>query len=122
MSLADLLDLRDTAWMAGALCAQTDPEAFFPEKGGDNRRAKAVCSFCPVLADCREWAIPQEDLHGICGGMSVTERRRERQRRGLVPKGPQHGTRHCYSLGCRRPECIQANRDYDAAWRARRAS
>ena len=25
------------AWQADALCAQTDPEAFFPEKGGSTR-------------------------------------------------------------------------------------
>ena len=28
------------AWQEDALCAQTDPEAFFPEKGGSTRDAK----------------------------------------------------------------------------------
>jgi WhiB family redox-sensing transcriptional regulator len=27
-------------WQDRALCAQTDPEAFFPEKGGSTREAK----------------------------------------------------------------------------------
>jgi len=31
-----------------------------------------------------------------------------------------HGTRSCYVQGCRRPECVAANTDYQAAWRARR--
>ena len=28
------------SWQERALCAQTDPEAFFPEKGGSTREAK----------------------------------------------------------------------------------
>ena len=31
------------SWQERALCAQTDPEAFFPEKGGSTREAKRVC-------------------------------------------------------------------------------
>ncbi|WP_337558424.1 WhiB family transcriptional regulator, partial [Duodenibacillus massiliensis] len=30
------------------MCAQTDPEAFFPEKGGSTRDAKRVCAKCEV--------------------------------------------------------------------------
>ena len=33
----------DGNWQERALCAQTDPEAFFPEKGGSTRDAKKVC-------------------------------------------------------------------------------
>ena len=29
-------------WQERALCAQTDPEAFFPEKGGSTREAKKI--------------------------------------------------------------------------------
>jgi WhiB family redox-sensing transcriptional regulator len=29
-------------WQERALCAQTDPEAFFPEKGGSTREAKRI--------------------------------------------------------------------------------
>ena len=40
----DLLDLdgdlpADPDWWGRAVCAQTDPEAFFPEKGGSTREA-----------------------------------------------------------------------------------
>ena len=31
-------------WMADGLCAQVDPELFFPEAGAPNREAKAVCA------------------------------------------------------------------------------
>ena len=33
-------------WQEDALCSQTDPEAFFPEKGGSTRDAKKICSQC----------------------------------------------------------------------------
>ncbi|MGN6299804.1 MAG: WhiB family transcriptional regulator, partial [Angustibacter sp.] len=32
----------ELSWQERALCAQTDPEAFFPEKGGSTREAKKV--------------------------------------------------------------------------------
>ena len=32
-------DAEGLAWQDRALCAQTDPEAFFPEKGGSSREA-----------------------------------------------------------------------------------
>ncbi|MCW2828132.1 MAG: transcription factor WhiB, partial [Marmoricola sp.] len=30
---------EDAGWQERGLCAQTDPEAFFPEKGGSTREA-----------------------------------------------------------------------------------
>ena len=42
--LNDLFGLPEEAgWQERALCAQTDPEAFFPEKGGSTREAKQIC-------------------------------------------------------------------------------
>jgi WhiB family redox-sensing transcriptional regulator len=53
--LADGPDQQD--WQERALCAQTDPEAFFPEKGGSTREAKRICSGCEVRAECLEYAL-----------------------------------------------------------------
>jgi WhiB family redox-sensing transcriptional regulator len=69
------------AWRADALCAETDPEAFFPEKGGSTRDAKRVCAGCPVRAECLEFALASDERFGIWGGLSERERRRLRQRR-----------------------------------------
>ena len=41
-------------WTAKARCAETDPEAFFPEKGGSTAAAKRICQFCEVRAECLE--------------------------------------------------------------------
>ena len=36
----------DVSWQHKALCSQTDPEAFFPEKGGSTRDAKQPAARC----------------------------------------------------------------------------
>jgi WhiB family redox-sensing transcriptional regulator len=66
----------ELGWQDQALCAQTDPEAFFPEKGGSTREAKRVCRSCEVRAECLEYALENDERFGIWGGMSERERRR----------------------------------------------
>lgn len=64
------------AWQDDALCAQTDPDIFLPDKGGSTRDAKRVCASCPVRRQCLEYALTQEfNPAGIWGGTSVRERR-----------------------------------------------
>ena len=72
-------DVEDLGWQERALCAQTDPEAFFPEKGGSTREAKKVCRACEVQAECLEYALGHDERFGIWGGMSERERRRLRR-------------------------------------------
>lgn len=67
---------EDPEWKDRALCAQTDPEAFFPEKGGSTRDAKRVCSGCEVRAECLSFALSNDERFGIWGGLSERERRR----------------------------------------------
>ena len=64
------------AWQADAVCAQTDPEAFFPEKGGSTRDAKRICAGCDVKAQCLDYAIKNDERFGIWGGLSERERRK----------------------------------------------
>jgi WhiB family redox-sensing transcriptional regulator len=66
-------------WQERALCAQTDPEAFFPEKGGSTREAKRICAGCEVRAECLEYALAHDERFGIWGGLSERERRRLRR-------------------------------------------
>ena len=63
-------------WQERALCAQTDPEAFFPEKGGSTREAKKVCTGCDVRMECLEYALENDERFGIWGGLSERERRK----------------------------------------------
>ncbi len=75
-TILDLLEPEVLAWHEQALCAQTDPEAFFPEKGGSTREAKRVCTTCDVRVDCLEYALDKDERFGIWGGLSERERRR----------------------------------------------
>ena len=71
---------EEPGWQERALCAQTDPEAFFPEKGGSTRDAKKVCGACNVRSQCLEYALANDERFGIWGGLSERERRRLRKR------------------------------------------
>jgi WhiB family redox-sensing transcriptional regulator len=67
-------------WQVRALCSQTDPEAFFPEKGGSTREAKRICGRCDVKAACLEYALGRDERFGIWGGLSERERRKLKRR------------------------------------------
>ena len=72
----------DPEWQEKALCAQTDPEAFFPEKGGSTREAKRICLGCEVRDACLDYALAHDERFGIWGGLS--ERERRRLKRGII--------------------------------------
>ncbi len=76
-----LINPDEWEWQDRALCAETDPEAFFIEKGGSSRPAKKVCAACPVRVQCLDFAVREGIAWGVYGGMD------ERQRRAL---GSQH--------------------------------
>jgi WhiB family redox-sensing transcriptional regulator len=73
-------DAEEAGWQDRALCAQTDPEAFFPEKGGSTREAKKVCLTCEVRDECLESALMNDERFGIWGGLSERERRKLKKR------------------------------------------
>ncbi len=67
----------------GALCAQVDPELFFPEKGqaAQSRQARLICARCEVTALCLATFGPHLG-HGVVGGLTDRQRRTaQRQRR-----------------------------------------
>ena len=70
----------DLAWQDKGLCAQTDPEAFWPEKGGSTREAKRVCLMCEVRDMCLQYALDNDERQGIWGGMSDSERQKLKKR------------------------------------------
>ncbi|MFE9853580.1 MULTISPECIES: WhiB family transcriptional regulator [Streptomyces] len=63
-----------------AICAQTDPELFFPERGESGRAAKQICAGCPVRRPCLAEALAAEgnacadNRHGVLGGHTPRER------------------------------------------------
>ena len=75
------------SWQADALCAQTDPEAFFPEKGLGGQKsvklAKSMCKSCIYVTKCLQWAIDNNET-GIWGGTTERERRYMRRTRAKI--------------------------------------
>lgn len=69
------IDSVDTAWQEKGICAQTDPELFFPEEGNTSRTAKALCiGRCSVRSECLDYALVNKEEYGIWGGLSEDER------------------------------------------------
>lgn len=60
-----------------------DPDLFHPGRGAtvEAEQARTVCSTCPVVVECLEWAIVNNENHGIWGGLNAIERLAERRTR-----------------------------------------
>lgn len=68
-------------WRDDALCAETDLDAFFPEQGQPNHRAKKICARCEVAVQCLAYALTNDEHHGIWGGTSEKDRKLIRRER-----------------------------------------
>jgi WhiB family redox-sensing transcriptional regulator len=83
---AELAD-RTANWRQLAACRGLDVEIFYaPEetRGGPAKRealrtAKRVCRHCPVIDECRVWALDTAEHYGIWGGLTAAERARRRR-------------------------------------------
>jgi WhiB family redox-sensing transcriptional regulator len=64
---------------AGELPCQNFPDAFYPDIGStghqDTLYAKELCSMCPIMEECRTYAIEAKEPLGIWGGLTAGERR-----------------------------------------------
>lgn len=69
------------AWQQLAFCRGTASSMFFGLEGESRRArkhrermAKALCSRCEVIVQCRDHALTVGEPYGIWGGMSAAER------------------------------------------------
>ncbi|GAA2980491.1 WhiB family transcriptional regulator [Actinokineospora diospyrosa] len=72
------MSAADSGWMADALCAETDPDAFHPERANPDGAARRVCQRCDVQAACLAYALATGQSEGVWGGTSPAQRRRMR--------------------------------------------
>ena len=76
-------------WQYRAACKGPQSELFFApnhlERKDDRLEreaaAKTICRSCPVLVECREYALMVREPHGIWGGLNEYERRQLLARR-----------------------------------------
>jgi WhiB family redox-sensing transcriptional regulator len=73
--------LGDWDWQVRAACRGIDTANFYhpenergPSRTKRELRAKAVCSGCPVIENCRRWALSTREPYGVWGGLSAEER------------------------------------------------
>jgi len=78
-TISNLIFSGPLAWTADAACDGRS-ELFFAPAGERpearvvrESQARAICSACPVLRDCREWAREHRE-YGFWGGESEEER------------------------------------------------
>ena len=105
-------------------------ELFYCNDGGHATEAKKICAACPVLAECRAHAIPNEH-YGVWGGLSESERNRLRRGTrvlrtcngcGCEFPTPSARQRQCCSDACRETARVEAWKAYNAKVRERRAA
>lgn len=121
------------AWQAFAACRDTDPDLFFPAAApgtpayaAQAAEAIAVCSACPVRAQCLDQALSNRE-QGVWGGLAEDQRtpaaRRAAARAGMCRKG-----RHAKTGPGRCPACSRESqrkrndgreRDYAAVYARR---
>lgn len=77
------------SWRDDALCAQTYPDEFFPERGETSARAKKVCDICDVRDQCLDDALANHERFGIRGGLTERERRKHTRRTTTPPTDTQ---------------------------------
>ena len=86
-------------WQLLAACRGQDVEIFF-HPAGERRRyktarinqAKQICQQCPVINDCKAWALTTREPYGVWGGLSEDERATILGVRSLRYPAPAPGT------------------------------
>jgi len=68
-------------WQLQGSCRGADAELFFhpwgerdPSRTRREVAAKAVCAVCPVLRQCRAYALETREPYGVWGGLSEHDR------------------------------------------------
>jgi WhiB family redox-sensing transcriptional regulator len=74
-----------TSWREHAKCAGVDTAVFMPDDDDPitiPRKAAALfyCDQCPVRQECLNYAYENNIMHGIYGGMTTKDRRKNKFR------------------------------------------
>jgi WhiB family transcriptional regulator, redox-sensing transcriptional regulator len=94
-----LLVAAQWEWRIRGACRGFSPDLFFnadSERGRPKRireaRARAICTTCPVIVTCLDWALSVGEPYGIWAGTSPAERRQ-------ITSENAHSTAHGHHRG-----------------------
>lgn len=67
---------EELQWQLQGACNGMDPEVFQPHKHDrvTTKAAKRVCLSCPVVLECRNWALTRHEIAGMWGGLTEADR------------------------------------------------
>lgn len=72
------------------ICAQTDPELFFPETHSNSRlqiaMARRLCASCEFKEPCLEYAVKNSTVLGIWAGTTESQRDKIRSEKNKLRK------------------------------------
>ena len=78
-------------WQLEGSCRGMDSAVFFhpdgernPSRARRTAQAKEVCKRCPVMEQCREFALQTREPFGVWGGLAEAERRVILEQRGVA--------------------------------------
>ena len=83
-------------WKQKAQCwgKTTSPSTdyWYPDDDDPNRIhnikiAKSYCKLCPVMSECLDYALSNDEEYGIWGGMTPRERRKHKRKKDHDDKG-----------------------------------
>lgn len=104
-------ELEIPRFTESALCAEVDPELFFPEQHTRGSAAKLLCGRCLAREECLAWALAHDERYGVWGGLSPEEReRRQPMKAGCGTRAAYQGHRERGESPC--APCRAANAAY----------
>lgn len=70
---------EEVHWQLQGLCRHDDPSKWTPDPPFveiKSQEAKRICLDCPVIQQCRDWALGHREAYGVWGGLSESDRDR----------------------------------------------
>jgi hypothetical protein len=78
-------------WEGERRCRDVSPAIFFPEEREESsNEAFALCDQCACRSVCTEYAIENNEIHGIWGGLTQAERRKIISVREIIARNHGH--------------------------------
>lgn len=68
-------------WLENAKCKKMDTSIFFPNTSEQSQRARDICKDCSVRLECLKYAMDNDIVYGVWGGLGEQGRRSLRTNR-----------------------------------------